>query len=409
MRPFIVGVLIASCVASCGRTELIGDADRIELAFTEQQTGELIIERATPAYTVGDDGLLHLVDADSPRYDHQPGTLEPRGLLIEAAATNFVRNGSLFGAASWTPAGVQIERVEGSAPNGQPAYYLRETSSGAGHDIEQVLPTDAPVGVVTFSCYLKLAERRYASLKLVRRNGVLAEGFFDLQERALVAEDDARAQWSAGPGDWQRLAVTADVGSGSGRVRVVVNLRSDDNVLTYVGDRDKGLHVWGCQLERGAAASSLIETADAAVTRAADVATLRLNGSGERGTIGITFELGAVTGDVAWIASSGATGVIAIDQSTGVMGVWRDGLLAPTANALAETRHGRAATAWRPETITTLLDAGQVATDAVGFVASDIVLGGTPAGATGETTLWIRSFLAIPEHASDDGLRALTR
>ena len=63
----------------------------------------LTFTRAGTATYFGSDGLLKTAAANEARFDYDPVTLQPRGLLVEGSRTNSIRNNTMQGAASGTP------------------------------------------------------------------------------------------------------------------------------------------------------------------------------------------------------------------------------------------------------------------------------------------------------------------
>ena len=49
--------------------------------------------RTTSGTQINRNGFIESVPADTARFDHDPATLEPRGLLVEKGNTNQLRNG----------------------------------------------------------------------------------------------------------------------------------------------------------------------------------------------------------------------------------------------------------------------------------------------------------------------------
>ncbi len=62
--------------------------------------------RASATAHVNEQGPIEVVPADIPRFDHDPVTLAPKGVLIEVVATNFIPRSNSFSA--WTPTGLSI-------------------------------------------------------------------------------------------------------------------------------------------------------------------------------------------------------------------------------------------------------------------------------------------------------------
>jgi hypothetical protein len=63
-----------------------------------------MLTRASAATRVNEQGLIEVVSADIPRFHHDLVTLAPKGVFIEAAATNFIQRSNGFTA--WTMIGV---------------------------------------------------------------------------------------------------------------------------------------------------------------------------------------------------------------------------------------------------------------------------------------------------------------
>jgi hypothetical protein len=57
--------------------------------------------RASVATVVNPRGLIEDVPPDTPRFDHDPMTLAPKGLLLEEFRTNSVRQSNVFTNAAW--------------------------------------------------------------------------------------------------------------------------------------------------------------------------------------------------------------------------------------------------------------------------------------------------------------------
>lgn len=68
----------------------------------------LTFTRASTATYIGSDGLLKTAAANEPRFDYDPVTLACKGLLIEGARTNSIRNNTMQGAVSGTPGTMPI-------------------------------------------------------------------------------------------------------------------------------------------------------------------------------------------------------------------------------------------------------------------------------------------------------------
>jgi hypothetical protein len=63
-------------------------------------------------------GSIEIVPADTARFDHDPVTLEPKGLLVEKGSTNLIRNNTLQGAGVGVPGSVPTNWSIGSTSGG---------------------------------------------------------------------------------------------------------------------------------------------------------------------------------------------------------------------------------------------------------------------------------------------------
>jgi hypothetical protein len=87
---------------------------RLTLDFT---TGVLdprvtVTRALNTATAINSSGFVAVVNADLPRFDYDPVTLAPKGLLIEEARTNVILQSNTFTSATWT----KINGGAGSAP-----------------------------------------------------------------------------------------------------------------------------------------------------------------------------------------------------------------------------------------------------------------------------------------------------
>ena len=57
--------------------------------------------RASVATVVNSQGLIEVVAPDTPRFDHDPASGAPKGLLLEESQTNSVRQSNEFANAAW--------------------------------------------------------------------------------------------------------------------------------------------------------------------------------------------------------------------------------------------------------------------------------------------------------------------
>ena len=217
-----------------------------------------------------------------PRFDYDPVTLAPKGLLIEEQRSNLATYSEQFDNAAWGLNAASATPNVTTAPNGTTsADKLVEGASTATHGL------DAPAAAITAgttytgSLYAKASERRYLFVALTYSGFTSGNGVcFDLQTGTIVGSGTGSASAGAitpvGNG-WYRCSITlAATVSGTfiGAPAVYLSDTATNSLKSYTGDGTSGAFVWGAQLEAGAFATSYIPTVASTVTRSADVASM---------------------------------------------------------------------------------------------------------------------------------------
>lgn len=225
-------------------------------------------------------GILRSASANAPRFSYDPTTLAPLGLMIEAASTNLLKYSEQADNAAWIKFGATVAANAATAPDGNTtADKLIETATTGAHYLDQTYNGTFTTGqLFSGSCFIEAAGRTS-----VRMNFYYAIGstggfavYFDLENKVVL--NQAAGIISAGVidvgGGWLRCWFTAAVDTpAETRLLVRTLLATPGLISSYAGDGVSGVHLWGQQLEQGSL-SSYIPTVAAAVTRAADNATL---------------------------------------------------------------------------------------------------------------------------------------
>jgi len=195
-----------------------------------------------------------------PRFDYDPVTLAPRGLLIEEQRTNLLlQSADLFengtGGVNWIwPVGVVSSNTQ-TAPDGTLSADTITTTGGAQSAYQSATVTASTA--YTFSFYAKLGTMLASDFKIAVYNNS-TPGF--------IASDVVPTQTPTTTG-WTRITYTFTTPVGCTSVRVYPFRNS-------LGISSSTVFIWGAQLEAGAFVTSYIPTTTAAATRAADVATM---------------------------------------------------------------------------------------------------------------------------------------
>ena len=237
-------------------------------------------------------GVLRTALANVARYDHDPVTLAPLGLMGEAAATNYIANTATTTAAF----AAVVSAGTATGPNGLVAYKVVPNAGAVagparGNLTVQMIPltttvgqtTDvsltyyfAPHGPLNYKPYLVTAAQIGATSQayaLIRFNAVagtfngktLNAGWTEIIAPAAVLLPCGmwRVTWSI---RWTQPATVKD------RIIGVFQISNEADTQTYTADGLSGVQYACMQMEVGPFPTSYIPTTTAPATRAAETA-----------------------------------------------------------------------------------------------------------------------------------------
>lgn len=245
--------------------------------------------RASTATRTNAAGLIESVAANQPRFDYDPVTLQPKGLLIEEQRTNLLTYSEQFDNAAWVTSGrVTITANQTTAPDGTiTSDKLTETIDTGTHRVWYTINYN-PNTTYTASVYFKKGTRRWTfmSIQTDSTPTTQIQQWFDLDNGILGSNGIG-----AGGTEASRLSASiSNIGDGWYRCSLVVGfggtvsngisrgfytgISNADGVVVYAGSTSDYNYIWGAQLEAGAFPTSYIPTTSAQATRAADVASM---------------------------------------------------------------------------------------------------------------------------------------
>jgi hypothetical protein len=228
---------------------------------------------------------------NSARFDYDPTTLTPRGLLIEGSASNLLSySQDVTQASKWTiqTSYASISATGGSAPdNTNTGNLCTESTGSAARSIYQSISPAA--GTYTVSLWAKAGSGSARFIRLVLSSAAgnfvyvtanIATGAITQSATAVGTATAASATVTGHTGSWYRITLTGTLAAAANFIFIVptdsgtasVNT-SDYGRYTYTGDGSSFL-IWGAQLEAGSAASSYIPTGASTVTKANDFAVI---------------------------------------------------------------------------------------------------------------------------------------
>ncbi len=261
------------------RKAMLGDTATLNLDFT---TGvldsRLTFTRAAGTATyINSSGYVTTAAANTPRFDYDPVTLAPRGLLIEGSATNLLNWSESFadsgGAVNWNWSSLNVTRgtVTTTNPTGSSATVIKveETTDNGIHATLSV-PSATASTTYTLSVWAKAAERTF--VQLVENGGSGANSMVNLSTGAIVSESTAgiTTVTALGTTGWYRIAMRLTTAVGQTSANCQFRLSTNGTTTSYAGTTGSGIYIWGAQLEAGSGASSYIPTGASQVTRNGD-------------------------------------------------------------------------------------------------------------------------------------------
>ena len=224
------------------------DGSTLSLAFTQMSnltSSGFTLSRATGGGKVGtatyidNTGYLVSASASMPRFEYDPTTLAPRGLLIEGESTNLLNLSETFATSggtnnNWADTNLTRNSTNNTSPRND-ATALRVTASAAN-------------GTLISTTAIGTTAQRTLSVWLRRVTGTGAIQY--------TLNNGTNWTTQAITSSWVRYTFAATTAAQQVGFRIVAN--------------DDAIEIWGAQLEAGAAATSYIPTTTATVTRAAD-------------------------------------------------------------------------------------------------------------------------------------------
>jgi hypothetical protein len=226
------------------------------------------------ATVVNSSGLITPINADLPRFDHDPVTLACKGLLIEESRTNnliYSQDFSQYNAI----VGASINATAATAPDGTNTFgLLTEDTSTGSHYIQKRINV-LPPGTYTLSLFVKLNGNRRFGISETNANGF--QTVFDLTTQTVVSNAIAVNPKIENYGNnvyRVSLTYTTTISAANVYRYLILPANATSTGTTYTGDGTSGVYLWGDQVETGAFPTSYIPTVASTVTRNADVATM---------------------------------------------------------------------------------------------------------------------------------------
>jgi hypothetical protein len=419
---------------STSRARFFGAAPSLLLDFLSGSLDSRItFTRASTATFFNSSGVLTSASNDVARFDYNPATLAPLGLLIEESRTNSIRNNTMVGAVAGTPGTLPTnwftftavtgltQTIVGTGTESGVTYVdirFSGTPSGSGFyqiGFEGQNNVAALTGQAwTQSAYLKLQAGSYAGISATRF------GFNEYTSApAFVAVNYVTVSAATGAGlSTQRRSATQTLNGGATTAFVQPFI---DLTLTGVAI-DITLRIGLPQLEQGAFATSVIPTTTTALTRAADVASVNTLSpwfNAVEGTVVVQFspsasaysvynrvwQLGTIGNYIAYAAEGTSSGRFYVYSE--VASATQVFAYSP-AGAVAANSANRQAFAYKLNDYAWSHNGGSAGTDTSATVPSVSVLSIGQQSGTGQIGGWIQRLTYYPRRLANAELQAIT-
>lgn len=204
----------------------------------------------------------------APRFDYDPTTLAPRGLLLEGSATNLALrsddfNTTVTDGTQWAPSGYTAGTLSTTLPDGTTGNARRiSVASGSGSFRSQAITVTANTAY-TWSFWARNNGGSQARYRVFNISGSANIVDYTLSGSNYVSSIGGAGNTSS---TWVRVSVSFTTPA------------LCTSVFVYPSSSDSGtvdLLVWGAQLELGSGgASSYISTVASTVQRAVDICTM---------------------------------------------------------------------------------------------------------------------------------------
>ena len=247
--------------------------------FWDFMTGSLLptvsFSRASTGWRFNSSGVLVPETTNAPRFQYDPATLTPRGLLVEGAATNnFLRSDALDNAA-WTKSNVSVTADAGVAPDGTATMdKVVEDAANNSHYFRQSAPfVSGQTYAVEFFAKADGRSYAYCFLPSAAFTSPLTS-YFDVATGVVVSTAAGCTTFVQPVGGGIYRCVILAVATATVSSNVQFGLSANGTSGTYLGDGASGVFFWGLSIKEIDCVTSNIPTTTAAVTRAADVALI---------------------------------------------------------------------------------------------------------------------------------------
>jgi len=270
---------------------------RIGIGVSGSVTGTKSVTVKNPQANIGATAQPYIANASTttayyaPRFDYNPTTLAPNGLLIEGQTTNLTKrsDNAFTNNLYWETTASNVDAADSAvtSPTGvaSTASTLTERyalGASVSRHIHQLTGEFTPTVATSYTMSAWVKQPTSAAVRYVQFAfwiagfGATAYMNYDIQTGVVGTGGAAitASTITAYPNGWYRITATAPAtATGSSGFQLGFSTtsgaaRTEAYVIT--SGSEKAIYLWGAQVEAGVGASSYIPTVASQVTRAAD-------------------------------------------------------------------------------------------------------------------------------------------
>lgn len=402
-----------------------GDSSIVILDLTARSVPSYTtFTRASQATDFNSAGVLTTEGNNVARFDFNPLTLQPRGLLVEGARTNLCLQSVNISTGPWGNTGVFTVNNSVGALDGGLSRSINTSAAGVAGVFQSI--TVVANTAYTLSGYVKEVSGAQ-NIEV----GSDSTAFVGAGKASIVMNPSTGAFVSQNAGvqsytitsinnGWYRWTITCTTGAAQTSFAVI---------LYNVGTGTREVAYWGNQVEAGTFPSSYIPTTGAAATRAADVATIpslaSIGFNPLEGTILVEAECGGSS-------NAGASTIFSINDTTANNRIQLRRFDTASAqrfsfanvfNTTAVPATDSANGTWLPNTVVKMAGAYSTGNTGAAFAGVDLgsqttafsgqsftraQIGAGINDAAGDAIWWIRRIVYYPTRLSNAQIQALT-
>lgn len=236
----------------------------------------LTFTRATTAYFVNSSGYLEVSPINTPRFNYDPITLQPRGLMIEQFSANYLTRSTDFTHADWTTANASVTADAATSPENLVEADKLVSTNAAPVYVTQTCTIVDNTSENILSCFFKADTVTNCSLWMQYTGGV-AQGFiaeFDLTAGTIVSEGTSTTARIVNYGNgWYRCFI-AGTNNGTGNTSLNARMHVGNGSMSI----SDSVYIWGAMVERTGLFSSFIKTTANPASRNSEIITYALTG-----------------------------------------------------------------------------------------------------------------------------------